>query len=384
MFAAAAAAGLGAYEIHDTAPLFTRIAVPQTIPAEVTGHGLFVSVLINGQGPFRMMVDTGCTCSMISPEVAAAVEARGAETGEEGVQTLNGFGDAIAVPRVLLDSVTVGGVQFEGVVAGVVALDTQSKIDGRVLDGLLGFTLFSDLFLALDYPGRSLILSEDWPANLPPVRAEVAVKERSDVPFITAVLQRSPVDLLVDSGASDRIHLPPETAASLDWKVAPRPGLLIAVAGETAREQVGRLSGSFEIGAVRLAEPVVDISEGPANVGLGLLHAFCVVFHEAGDRMWLCAADAGPLPSPPERTIGISMVADSRGWRVVGIIPNSPAEQASVHKDDVITQIEGEPALRWPRDQLQAWMDTHEFVDLKVAAASAERELHLRVWALVP
>lgn len=63
---------VGASDLHETAPLFTRISQPVSIPAEVTGHGIFVSVIINGQGPFRMLVDTGCTCTMISPEVAAA------------------------------------------------------------------------------------------------------------------------------------------------------------------------------------------------------------------------------------------------------------------------------------------------------------------------
>jgi C-terminal processing protease CtpA/Prc len=100
--------------------------------------------------------------------------------------------------------------------------------------------------------------------------------------------------------------------------------------------------------------------------------------------MWLCSADSGPLLSPPVRTIGLSMIADTGGWRVAGVIPNSPAEEASIRKDDLVTEIEGRPSQGWTRDELQAWMDTHEEVTLKVATATVEREVHLRVWSLVP
>src|ERR1700678_4412459 len=84
------ASRLGASAQHESAPLFTRISQQTIIPAEVSSHGMFVSVMINGQGPFRMQIDTGCSFSMISPEVAAAVEARGIDTNDDDVQTING------------------------------------------------------------------------------------------------------------------------------------------------------------------------------------------------------------------------------------------------------------------------------------------------------
>lgn len=382
--AALAAIPVTASDIHEFAPLFTRIARPVVIPAEVTSHGIFVNVLINSQGPFRMLVDTGCTYSMISPEVAAAVEARGADTGDDEGETTNGFGNAISVPRVLLDTISVGGVQFEGVIAGVVPLEVQSKIDSRELDGLIGYTLFSDIFFALDYPNRSLVLSGEWPKDLQPVRTELLSKEHADVPFVTMQIQGTDYDMMVDSGATGRLHLPPAMAASLNWKVEPRPGMLIAVAGEIARERVGRLTGEAQLGLLRQMEPVIDISEGPPTIGVGLLRSFCVVFHEAEDRMWLCSADSGLLPSPPERTVGMSLLADVVGWRVVSIIPNSPAEEASIFQGDLITQIEGGPAPAWTRDQIQDWVDTHNTLSIRLTTATGIRKLTLRVWNLVP
>src|SRR5580692_1575904 len=120
--AAIGAPRLAASVINEFAPLFTQISQPATIPAENTSHGMFVSVMINGQGPFRMQVDTGCSFSMITPEVAAAVEAHGIDLEDDDPPVVNGLGDALMVPRVLLDTVTLGGIQFKGVIAGVVPL----------------------------------------------------------------------------------------------------------------------------------------------------------------------------------------------------------------------------------------------------------------------
>ena len=72
------------------------------------------------------------------------------------------------------------------------------------------------------------------------------------------------------------------------------------------------------------------------------------------------------------------------GWRVAGIIPNSPAEQAAIKEGDLVTQIEGQPARNWARDQIQNWIDAHATLALRLSATSGEREVNLRVWSLVP
>ena len=378
------ASRLGASQMHESAPLFTRISQETVVPAEVSSHGMFVSVMINGQGPFRMQVDTGCSYSMISPEVAAAVEARGVDSDPDDTQVTNGLGDSLSVPRVLLDSIAVGGVQFEGVVAGVVPLELQSKIDSRGLDGLLGYSLFSDLFFALNFPGQELSLSPDWPKNLQPVRAELPVIERSGVPFVAVELQGQAFELMVDTGANDRLHLPPEAASSLNWKTAPRPGFLLAVAGEVGHEQIGRLTGTMELGGLRQVEPVLEVSGGAPTIGIGLLHAFSLVFHEEEDKLWLCSDTEGPLPSPPERSVGISMFSDPEGWRVAAIIPSSPAEEASIKPGDLVVKIENQPARNWTRDQVQGWIEAHPTIAMRVSSASGERDLNLKVWSLVP
>jgi hypothetical protein len=168
------------------------------------------------------------------------------------------------------------------------------------------------------------------------------------------------------------------------WKTEPRPGLLLAVAGEVGQEKEGRLSGLLAIGAVEQQDPVVGVSGGSPNLGIGLLHSFCLVFHEAEDKFWLCSDETGLIPSPPDLTVGVSMFVERGGWRIAGVIPNSPAEQAAIVRGDLLTQIEGRPAAEWTRDQVQAWIDSHPTMSVRVASTAGERDLTLRVWALVP
>ena len=69
---------------------------------------------------------------------------------------------------------------------------------------------------------------------------------------------------------------------------------------------------------------------------------------------------------------------------MAGIIPGSPAEEAHVNTGQLVTQIEGQPARTWTRDQLQSWIDTHEAIALAVSDSTGQRDLKLKVWSLVP
>jgi len=375
---------LAAEGMNDSAPLFTRAPQDTVIPAEVSNHVMTVSAMVNGQGPFRMLVDTGCSFSMISPEVADAVEARGVTGEDEDVAAVNGLGDVVTTPRVVLESITLGAIRFEGVIAGVVPLELQSRIEGKTLDGILGYTLFSELFVGLDFKNQRLHLSEVWPKQLPPVRAELITTAHDEVPFVAVKIQDRDFDVMVDTGANDRVHLAPEAAATLAWKVQPRPGVMLAVAGEAARERIGRAEGKLVLGRLEQPDPVIEISTGAPTIGIGLLEPYVLLFHPVEAKLWLLAAGDGPIPSPPEVSIGLSLLAEADGWRVVGIIPASPAAAAGIKAGDLLTEIEGQPSRQWTRDQMQDWIETHPVIALKIASGGTARDYSLNSWNLVP
>jgi predicted aspartyl protease len=376
---------LAARPTSDAAPFFTRVGDPVSVPAEIADHVIFVSVMVNGHGPFRVMVDTGCSVTLVSPELAEAAGAIVSDPEESFLVAQNALGNPTDVQRVSLESIDLGGVRFEGVLAAVSdTFDELSVIHGRRVDGALGFPLFQDLFLGLDFPNRRVLLGSQWPANAPAIRASLPVVEHADVPFVQVQVQGKPVDVMIDTGANDALHIPFDLVSSLQWKVEPRAGPLVAAVGATGREWIGRLTGSLLLGGIEQVEPTAVISGGPPSLGLRSLESFCVIFHQSENMVWLCGPATAPMVSTAERSIGLSLYSDPGGWRVAGVIPGSPAEEAHLAAGALVTQVQGRPARSWTRDQMQQWIESHADVALVVADDTGERALTLRVWNLVP
>jgi predicted aspartyl protease len=376
---------LAARTISDAAPFFTCVGDPVSVPAEIADHVIYVNVMVNGRGPFRVMVDTGCSVTLVSPELAEAVGAIAADPEENFVVAQNGLGDPTDVQRVVLGSIDLGGVRFEDVLAAVSdSFDELSVIHGRRVDGALGFPLFQDLFLGLDFPNHRVLLGSQWPTNLPAIRASLPVVEHADVPYVKVQVQGRSIDVMIDTGANHALHLPFDLASSLQWKVEPRAGPLMAVVGETGREWIGRLAGSLLLGGVQQVEPTAVITSGPPSLGLRSLESFCVIFHQSENMVWLCGPGTAPIVPAAERSIGLSLYSDPGGWRVAGVIPGSPAEDAHLAAGALVTEVEGRPAMSWTRDQMQQWIESHADVALVVADDAGERALTLRVWNLVP
>jgi predicted aspartyl protease len=376
---------LSASTYNESAPIFTQLDSPVSVPAQISGHAMFVDVLVNGRGPFHMFVDTGCSVTLVSPELAEAVGAIVPEADEDPAYGRNGFGDLAGIQRVQLESIDLGGAHFAGITAGVApGFSKITQVIGRRIDGTLGFPLFANLFLALDFPNHRILLSNHWPAGLPPVRAELPVDEQSNVPFVQVRVQGRTVPVLIDTGSNGDMSLPAALGQAMRWEDQPRPGALVAVVGEVGREQIGRLAGNLRLDQVRQPEPTASVSSGPASIGLRLLENFCVVFHESEHRMWLCSANGEPVRAPTEYSVGLSLLPSPAGWRIAGIIPGSPAEEARLNPGALITEIEGRPAQTWTRDQIQDWIDSHTAVALAVSDRTGRRDLSLRVWPLVP
>jgi hypothetical protein len=348
---------------------------------------MFVNVMVNGHGPFRVLVDTGCSISVVSPELAKAAGAITADFDEDEYPIFaeNGLGDPTDVQRVFLDSVELGSVRFEGVMAIVSdSFKKLSVIEGGRVDGMLGYPLFADLFLGFDFPNHRIILDKEWPTAAPAIRTSLPVVEHADVPFVQVQIQGKPVELMIDTGSNQALQLSRNIAHAFQWKVDPRVGSLVAVLGEVGREGIGRLAGSMALGDLQQVEPTAIVSTGPSSLGLRSLERFYVVFHQSEHRVWLCGASGEPILPTAERSVGLSVYSDRGGFRIAGVIPGSPAEEAHLTAGSLVTQIEDRAATSWSRDQIEEWINSHADVSLVVADKTGERAVTLRSWDLVP
>jgi len=158
-----------------------------TLPLHRSGHTLMLgTVYLNGQGPFRMMIDTGNASSLIRPQVARKLGALPGYT----VDQVTAAGTR-RVPVVTIDELTVGNVTDRKVEAMV----GEPQMDG--VDGVLGQSWLVRHDYLLDYRNHRLVLDGTAPEGA--VRTEL--RSVDGRPAVPAKVDGAPVDLVVDSGA---------------------------------------------------------------------------------------------------------------------------------------------------------------------------------------
>jgi len=110
-----------AAELPADEPLFAS-------PTRLDRIGRIVApVTINGQGPFRLIVDTGATHSTISP---ALVGALGVIPETDSAAMLNGVTGAAIVPMVVLDRLEVGELKLKNARVAVLRPSVNAGADG--------------------------------------------------------------------------------------------------------------------------------------------------------------------------------------------------------------------------------------------------------------
>lgn len=147
-------------------------------------------VLINGQGPFDFMVDTGTNRSVISDRVAAAL---GLPHGPQA--RLHGIVSSEIVQTIKLESLQIG----ERVAKNL----TVPALPERYMeaDGILGVDGLKDQRLVLDFLGNSLRIE---PSRTKPSDDVAPIKARRRFGQLTVVdtdLAGSQVAVLIDTGS---------------------------------------------------------------------------------------------------------------------------------------------------------------------------------------
>lgn len=115
---------------------------------------LVVPVVINGQGPFDFVLDTGATLTWVERDVAAQLElpaARGAVGFGAGV------GGQARVDLVRIDSLRIGEARVFDVVGRVLDLSGLRAV-GANIDGLLGLNVLREYHVSLDFQRNTLRL----------------------------------------------------------------------------------------------------------------------------------------------------------------------------------------------------------------------------------
>ncbi|WP_263354918.1 aspartyl protease family protein [Acidicapsa acidisoli] len=238
-------------------------------------HGVpFVKVMINGKGPFTFIIDTGTSSdAIVTPALAATL---GLQVVERRHLTDLGGQNVQGVNVVAIQKLTVAGVDFPSVHADVhAALTTVGPYDG-----ILGFRLFRNELMTLDYPRHRLVLSvgdslQSGDPNVLPLHMSRLV------PTVILEIGNEPVEAQIDSGGQG-ICVPESVAESLKFQ-----GSLDVVArGHTQVSTFpilgGKIDEDVEFAGHTFDKPFIEIIPNfpVADVGSGTLQDFVVSFDQ--------------------------------------------------------------------------------------------------------
>jgi hypothetical protein len=261
----------------------------------------YVMVTINGRGPFRFVIDTGTGAdALVTPELAAELNLP--SVGQATLSDPSGQGGRKV--RILeMSTLGLAGVEF----THVRAVEHTFYAEAGQAQGLLGFTLFKDYLLTLDFPARRVVLdtgalTPDGEKTVLPFRLQAGVPvARLKVDGL------EPVEAQLDSGGGGLV-IPERLAEHLKYDLAPvafAEGQSICTKFQI---KAGKLGSDVKLGRYTFTHPVIEIH--PAfplvNFGSPPMQVFAITFDqknqlvrfESNQKRFTLSAP----PTPPRMT----------------------------------------------------------------------------------
>lgn len=376
----------GCSTLHRESPRPGRTTVDTplvVVPAATVGNYLIVETKWDKHGPYHFLIDTGSSTTLVTPELAARYPAKNQppeSTPKVRVRSANG-GSVLLAP-VTLRRLDLGGARFEDVRALIHDCRELSDHLGIKLDGVLGFPLFRETVLTLDYPRSRLLLTPRTPE---PLRPGVTIEFNNErkTPLIPLKLGDQNITALIDSGSDAPLSLNLSGLAT-DFATLPRPGVAVGTLTGDHLQHIGRWRQPLVLGDYTINQPIVDVTDGLTAIGAEILKYFTVTFDQEHNQVTFYREARGPIELPPRRSSGLSFSKTPAYWRVVSVVPDSPANDAGVQGGDLVTRINDEPVTQWNFLRFEALVASAKDIRFTFLNGAQESTLTIPVFVLMP
>ena len=353
------------------------------LPAQSIGNYLLVEAKWDRFGPYRFLVDTGSSVTLVTPALAKRYAGRNLPSpGTTRVRVTGPDGKITELPRSSMRRIELGDARFEDVDVLIYDCEPLTAHLGVRIDGVLGFPLFRETLLTLDYPGSRIVLQPARNSPLMPGTI-IAFDDARKTPLITVRLGDRSLVALIDSGSDALFSLNP-VGLSPQFEYGPTIGATVGTIAGDRTQRIGRLSETLAIGDYAFHKPIVDLTDELSAVGGGMLKHFTVSFDQLHDRVTFYRESREPIQTPPRRSAGVSFSKTPAYWRVAGVVPNSSAEKAGVQQGDLVIRINGDGVARWDLRRYEQLVATANEITFTFLNGNTETEKTVSVFELVP
>ena len=353
------------------------------LPAQTIGNYLLIEAKWDRFGPYRFLVDTGSSVTLVTPALARRYAGRNQpSSGTTRVRVTGPDGTITELPRGSVRRIELGEARFEDVDVLIYDCEPLTAHLGVRIDGVLGFPLFRETLLTLDYPASRVVLQPARNSPLIPGTV-ISFDDARKTPLITVRLGERSLVALIDSGSDAIFSLNPVGVAPV-FAYGPITGATIGTIVGDRTQRIGRLGESLAIGEYTFHQPIVDLTDELSAIGGGMLKHFTVSFDQLRDRVTFYRESREPIPTPSRRSAGVSFSKTPAYWRVAGVVPDSSAEKEGVRQGDLVIRINGETVARWDLRRYEQLVATASELTLTFLNGTSESEKTVRVFELVP
>jgi hypothetical protein len=323
-----------------------------SVPFDLVDNHVYLSLLLNGRGPYRFILDTG-GANFVDPAVAREIGAAGHGSVQGG-----GVGDtteSLAFAKV--DSMQIGTAKITDQLFAVAPTRAGfGMAGGQPIDGLIGFEVLSRFVTTFDYAGNTVTFAM-------PDSAPTAPSNASVVPFVLdgrqpqfpCTVDSIAAQCTLDTGSRDSISLmTPWLAANPQVVPAKLSGVGVNGFGVGGGElgRLGRIK-TLGFGNFILSNVIADFSAAQkgafampfvaGNVGGGVFKRFSLTLDYGKQTMTLQSNDSYMTPDDYERA-GLFLINHNGAFTIIDVRPQTAAAQAGFLKGDVVDSVDGKPA----------------------------------------
>jgi hypothetical protein len=361
----------------------TTLSSPLVIlPAQPIGNYLLIEAKWDRFGPYRFLIDTGSSVSLITPALARRYPGREVLNAGPRVRVTGADGKITELQETSLRRLELGDARFDDVRALIYDCAPLSAHLGVKIDGVLGFPLFRETVLTLDYPKSRVLLQPAKDSPLTPGTI-IPFDDARKTPLISVRLGDRSLVALIDSGSDAAFNLNP-VGIKPRFVHGPTTGATIGTIAGDRTQSIGRLFEDLAIGDNTFHQPIVDLTDELSSIGGGILKYFSVTFDQQRDRVTFYRDSRLPIEMPARRSAGVSFNKTPAYWRVAGVVPKSPADGAGVQAGDLVTRINGEPVARWDLRRYEQLLATASEIGFTFLNGNTETEKRIAVFELIP
>jgi outer membrane lipoprotein-sorting protein len=311
---------------------------------------IYVPVYVNGNGPFRFILDSGAGLTLIGADVADSLKL--VRTGELPAV---GMGGVEVGSFVTIDSISVGDAVLTGIVSGQLDFSELNKIALEAIDGILGYDLFARFVVGIDYDDTLLTLMSPGSTDLHAATDTLDLEIETNHPMVKGIINDSISGRFrIDTGSMNYLDLSSDITRRYglsDKSPSKLQGMRISgIGGSAVESTLGRLE-SFTLGRKKVTNlpcgftdsdsGILSIESVDGNIGGGLLSKFDCWFDYSAGKLYLAAADRFEMPEEMI-SAGVLVKSEAGNIVVVSVARGSSAEEKGVLEGDLVSKVNGE------------------------------------------